>query len=205
MFVQDSPGHPYAFTEREMTSADEKRAIARTVAELIPAGQTIILDGGTTCLAVASALAGRRLSVITNSVPIALRLSSEVATEVTQIGGYVYPRTGVALGDVAEQMLRTLQAKQLVLSCAGLTPQGAFNANQMMVGVEREMMKAADEVILAVDHAKFGMLGVVKLCSLDEVNVLVTDAGASAETRAWLDTLSARVIYAELTRTGERK
>ena len=203
VFVQDAPAHPYAFDKREMTASQEKHCIARAVAELIPENQTVILNGGTTCFQVAGAIAGRRLSVITNSVPIASRLSADLATEVTLIGGYLYPRTGVALGAMAEQMLDALQATQLVLSCSGVTQEGAFNANQMMVDVERKMMQIADEVILAVDHTKFGMRAVVKLCSLDEVDTIVTDAGADAETQAWLDALKARVIYANRKQQSE--
>ncbi|HOD80788.1 MAG TPA: DeoR/GlpR family DNA-binding transcription regulator [Phycisphaerae bacterium] len=199
VYVNDAaPGHRLAFADRQTTAAAEKKAVARSAAELIRPNATVIIDGGTTCFQVASALAGRRLSVVTNSVPIASLLSADVATEVTLIGGYVYPRTGVALGQMAEQQLDYLHAAQLVLSCAGLTEEGAFNSNQMMVEVERKMMGIADEVILVADHTKFGMRAVVKLCGLDELDVIVTDDGADERTRAWLDRLSARVLYAKI-------
>jgi len=196
VYVKDTSPHHLAFADREMTAAGEKEAIAKAVAELIPSGQTVLLNGGTTCYQVAKAIAGRRLSVITNSVPIASLLSTDLATEVTLLGGYVYPRTGVALGSMAEQQLAALHATQMVLSCAGLTQEGAFNANQMMVDVERKMMEIADEVILAVDHTKLGMRAVVKLCDLDELDVIVTDAGVDAEDRAWLGALRPKVIFA---------
>jgi DeoR/GlpR family transcriptional regulator of sugar metabolism len=197
VYVQDTPAHRLAFAERETTARGEKQAIARAVAGLIPPAQTVILNGGTTCFEVAKALRGRHLNVITNSVPIASLLSTQMETEVTLVGGYVYPRTGVALGATAEQQLDMLHATQLVMSCAGVTRQGAFNSNQMMVGVERQMMSIAEEAILAVDHTKLGRRAVTKLCGLDELDVVVTDAGAPAEARAWLDKLDARVIYAE--------
>ena len=119
-------------------------------------------------------------------------------TEVTLVGGYVYPRTGVALGPMAVQQLDSLHATQLIVSCAGLTEDGAFNANQMMVEVERKMMGIAGEVILAIDHTKLGMRSVAKLCDLAEVDVVVTDAAATGEHRDWLDARAKRVIYAEL-------
>ena len=197
VYVKDSPVHQLAFAERQTTATAQKEAIARVVAELIPPGQTVIIDGGTTCYQVALAIQGRRLSVVTNSLPIGSLLSGEVATEVTLIGGYVYPRTGVALGAMTERQLDELHATQLVLSCAGLTPEGAFNTNQMMVDVERKMMRIAEEVILAVDSTKFGRRAVAKLCELDELAVIVTDAGTDADTRRWLEGLNRRVIFAE--------
>jgi DeoR/GlpR family transcriptional regulator of sugar metabolism len=196
VYVKDSASHRLAFADRQMRAALEKQAIARAVADLVPAGQTVILNGGTTCFQVARAISGRRVSVITNSVPIATLLSTDLATEVTLIGGYVYPRTGVALGATALQQLGLLHAGQLIMSCAGVTREGTFNANQMMVEVERKMMMIADQVILAADHTKFGMRGVTKLCELDELDVIVTDAGVDEAAREWLLKLNAKVIFA---------
>jgi len=196
VYVKDAAGQAYAFADRETSAAAEKKAIGRAVAELVVDGQTILLDGGTTCCQVARSIAGRRLNVVTNSLPIASLLSAEMATEVTMIGGYVYPRTGVALGAMGEQQAATVHGSQLVLSCAGLADDGAYNQNQMMVAMERQMMAVADEVILAVDHTKFGRRAVARLCELKEVHVIVTDDGVDAEARAWLETLEARLIVA---------
>lgn len=201
-YIKDTPAHRLAFAEREGAAPAEKRAIGRAVAELVPDGQTIMINGGTTCYEVARAIKGRRLNVITNSVPIASLLSAGVDTEVTLVGGYVYPRTGVALGAMAEQALSMLHATQLVLSCAGVTPHGAFNANQMMVATEHKMMEVADEVILAVDHTKFSRRSVVHMGELEMFDVIVTDSGCDQTTRQWLDELPVRVIYAETEASG---
>jgi len=105
VYVKDNFGQRLAFADRQMSAPAEKEAIAAKLSELIPDGQTIILNGGTTCYQVARALRGRRINVVTNSVPIASVLSTDLATEVTLVGGYVYPRTGVALGDMAETQI----------------------------------------------------------------------------------------------------
>jgi DeoR family transcriptional regulator, fructose operon transcriptional repressor len=195
--IQDSSSQRLAFADREMTALPQKQAIAKAVAALVAENQTIIIDGGTTCYEVARALRGRRINVITNSVPIASLLSTDLATEVTLVGGYVYPRTGAALGTMAEGMLSGLHATQLILSCAGVTREGAFNSNQMMVEVERRMMEIADRVILAADASKLGMRAVVRLCDLADLDVIVTDAGVGPEARSWLDSYGGRVVYAE--------
>lgn len=199
VYIKDTGGQAYAFADRETTAADEKQAIGRAVAELITDGQAVLLDGGTTCYQVARAIAGRHLSVVTNALPIASLLSGEMATEVTLIGGYVYPRTGVALGSMAEQQVAVVHGSQLVLSCAGVAEDGVYNQNEMMVGVERQMMAVADEVILAVDHTKFGRRAVARLCDLSEVHVIVTDDGLDGPTRRWLESLEARLILATTT------
>ena len=197
VFIKD-PGGVYAFADHETTAVDEKRAIGRAVAAMIGDGQTVIINGGTTCFAVARQLAGRRMSVVTNSLPIGSLLSAEMATEVTLLGGYVYPRTGVALGSMAQRQVAEIHGSLLILSCAGLAPEGIFNANQMMVDIERAMMDVADKVILVVDHNKFGQRAVAKLCSLEAIDMIVTDAGAADDTRAWLDALPVEIVYAPM-------
>jgi len=198
VLIKDSAGHRMAFNERQTTATAQKQAIAQAVAAMIPLNQTVLLDGGTTCYQVAKAIRGKRLNVITNSVPIASLLATDLEPEVTLIGGYVYPRTGVTLGATAQRMLADVHASQLVLSCAAIGPEGAFNANQMMVDVERAMMQAADQVILAVDSSKLGTRAVVRLCDLNELDAIVTDAQASDQARQWLAKLSIKVLYAEL-------
>jgi len=197
VLIKDIPRQKLAFADREMTAAAEKRAIARAAAALIPENQTVILNGGTTCYEVARALRGRHLSVVTNSVPIASLLASQLDPEVVLIGGYVYPRTGVALGSTALAQLGKLRAARLVLSCAGVTQEGVFDANQMMAEAERAMMAVADEVILAVDHSKFGVLSLATICDIGEIDTIVTDDGVDPDTRAWLNSLRTRTVFAE--------
>ena len=92
-----------AFDERTGTAAAEKRAIGLAAAALLEDGDTVLLDGGTTTLEVARALVGRRVQVVTNSLPIAQLLASSQQTDLILIGGYVYPRTGVALGPAGDR------------------------------------------------------------------------------------------------------
>lgn len=198
VYVKDGSMQPLAFADREATAAAEKARIARAVAELVGSEQSLIINGGTTCFQVARALVGRRLSVVTNSVPIAAVLMAEQETEVTLVGGYLYPRTGVALGGSAVKMLGELHADILIFSCAGVADGWAYNANQMMVEVEQRMMSIAGQRILAVDHNKLGKRAPARLCRLDEVDIVVTDAAADAEQVAALREGGARrVVVAE--------
>ncbi len=85
------------FDERTGTAAAEKRAIGQAAAALLQDGDTVLLDGGTTTLEVARALVGRRVQVVTNSLPIAQLLASSQSIDRILIGGYLYPRPGVAM------------------------------------------------------------------------------------------------------------
>ncbi len=194
VYVKDTSPQPLGFAEREATALAEKAAIARAVAGLVEPEQTLIVNGGTTCFHVARELAGRRLSVVTNSVPIAAVLMGEPQTEVTLLGGYLYPRTGVTVGASAQEMLAGLHADLLVFSCAGVAEGSGYNANQMMVEVEQRMLQTAGRAILAIDHNKIGRKALVRLCDLKDIDIVVTDDGATEDQLAMLRAGGAREV-----------
>ena len=185
-----------AFDDRTGTAAAEKRAIGLAAAALVEDGDTVLLDGGTTTLEVARALVGRRVQVVTNSLPIAQLLASNQQTELILIGGYVYPRTGVALGPLAIATMATIRVRLAVLGAGGIMPEGIYNSNSLLVETERQMMSCGQEIMIVADHTKFGRLALARLCSLEEVNQFVVDSGASEENRALLERTGAAVHLA---------
>ena len=167
------------FEERTSRETTEKEKIGKAVADLIQPGETILLDGGTTTLEVARHLAGKRLQVVTNSLPIANLLAQQSSVELILIGGYLYPRTGVALGPLAEASLAELNVPRVIMSAGGITEKGLFNSNSLLVECERRMIKAAKEVWLVADSSKFGRSALTFLCDLSSVTRMIVDSGLS--------------------------
>src|SRR6516225_3028019 len=122
-----------AFDDRTGTAAGEKRAIGLAAAALIEDGDTVLLDGGTTTLEVARALVGRRVHVVTNSLPIAQLLAPHKDTDLILIGGFVYPRTGVALGPIAIRCLEEIRVHTLFMGAGGIVADGIYNSNLLLV------------------------------------------------------------------------
>jgi len=169
------------FDVRRGLASLEKQRIARRTAELIVDGETVLLDGGTTTLEVARHLQVRSLQVLTNSLPIASLLMNCRGIELIFIGGYVYPRTGVALGELSVAALERIHAARLVMSTGGIASDGLFNSNQLLVETERQMIRAAERVTLVADSSKFGQRALSHLCALDVVDEIVTDDGITDE------------------------
>ncbi len=170
-----------ALDDRATAMALEKRAIGRLTASIIQDDDTVLLDGGTTTLEVARALVGRPIQVVTNSLPIAQLLAASKDTDLIMIGGYIYPRTGVAMGPLAVASMHGIRVRYAVLGAGGVTAEGVFNSNSLLVETERQMMLCGQEVILVADHSKFGRLSLTKLCDLEEVQRFVTDDHLSEE------------------------
>ena len=177
-----SPKLPH-FEQRQPAQWDNKKAIAERAASLIDDGDTVLLDGGSTTYEVARRLLGRPLQVVTNSLPVANLFATNADTDLVLVGGYVYPRTGVALGPYGNEMISQLNVRRTVLSIAGATEEGFYNSNLLLVETERAMMRAADEVIVVADSTKFGHRSLARLCPLDEADYLVVDDGLSDEWR----------------------
>lgn len=168
-----------AFEDRTASAGREKRAIGLSAAALVEDGDTVLLDGGTTTLEVARALVGRPVQVVTNSLPIAQLLAPHKDTDLILIGGYVYPRTGVAMGPIAMASLEGIRVHKVVMGAGGIVRDGVYNSNSLLVETEKQMMRRGQEVVLAADHSKFGKLSLSRLCGLEEIHHLVVDSGAS--------------------------
>ncbi len=170
-----------AFEERRTRALKQKQLIAARAAELIEPGEAVLLDGGTTTLEVARQLLGKSLQVVTNSIPIVNLLVNQPQIELIVIGGYVYPKTGVALGPVATATLKNIHVRRLFMSAGGMTEAGLFNSNALLVETERMMIEAAEEVIVVSDSGKLGHSALAHLCPLDVVDRLIVDAGITEE------------------------
>jgi DeoR/GlpR family transcriptional regulator of sugar metabolism len=172
-----------SFDVRRTRAREQKERIAETAASLVQTGETIILDGGTTTLEVARHLAGRPLQVVTNSIPIVNALVNSPETELIVIGGFLYPKTGVNLGPIAVEALKSIHARRLFISVGGITAASLFNSNALLVETERQMIEAAEEVIVVSDSSKLGHSALAQLCSLQAVDRLIVDAGITEEWR----------------------
>jgi DeoR family fructose operon transcriptional repressor len=196
IFVGDGSALP-ALEERTTSQVEEKRAVARAAAARIRDGDAILLDGGTTTLEVARLLVGRSLQIVTNSLPIANLFASNRETDLVMLGGYVYPKTGVALGPLTVRMMEDVHVHQALLSVAGITAKGCFNSNLLLVETERQMMRCADEVVVVADHTKFGRQSLAFLCELSAVDTLIADAGLAEEHRRLVEQAGPRLIVAD--------
>jgi DeoR/GlpR family transcriptional regulator of sugar metabolism len=187
-----------ALEDRVTAAAAEKQAIGRATAALLDDGDTVLLDGGTTTLEVARALVGRPIQVVTNSLPIAQLLASSQQTDLILIGGYVYPRTGVALGPLAIATMQGIRVRRAILGAGGIMAEGIYNSNLLLVETERQMMSCGQEVMIVADHTKFGRLALARLCGLDAIQRLVVDPGLPDEYRAILQSAGVTIHLAPL-------
>jgi DeoR/GlpR family transcriptional regulator of sugar metabolism len=201
MFTGEGSSLP-PLEERTTKQVAEKRLIARVAAAHVRDGDAVLLDGGTTTLEVARLLVGRPLQIVTNSLPIANLFASSRETDLVMLGGYVYPRTGVALGPLAVRMMEDIHVRQCIMSVGGITAKGLFNSNLLLVETERQMMRCADEVVVVADHTKFGRQALAFLCELSAVGTLIVDRPLPATQQEWIEEAQVQVLCAGVSGNG---
>jgi DeoR/GlpR family transcriptional regulator of sugar metabolism len=176
-------GDNTAFAVRARRAPEAKASIARRAASLVSDGQVIVIDGGTTTLEVARALrADLNVTVITNSIPIALALADHQGVEVIVVGGTLRRRSRVTLGAATIDTLRAVRADILFLGVCGLHPEIGVTVEDMDERhVKAAMIAGAAEVVGLADHDKLGTALSFVVAPLTEVTHLVTDAAAGEE------------------------
>lgn len=174
------------FNRLSHSSHDEKSRIGKLASSLVSDGQTVILGGGSTTVEVAQNLAGKAIQVVTNSIPVAQVFWDSKQVEVTLTGGYLYPRLGVQLGPICENMLNGVSADSLIMGIRGITEKGISDSNSLIVESLRAMIRAARRVILVADHTKFGNDAMVHVAPLSDIDQIVTDSKVAPELRNML-------------------
>jgi DeoR family transcriptional regulator, ulaG and ulaABCDEF operon transcriptional repressor len=184
------------FHENIGRSPAQKAAIGRAAAALCAPGEAVMIDGGSTTLQMCPHLDGLKLQVLTNSLHIVSALLQQADTRVSVPGGAVFREQNIILSAVGDDLMPRFVAPKLFMGAASVGPQGVMQADVVLVAAERRFIERAEQVILLVDSSKFtGPSGNI-VCGLDEVDVVVTDAGVADEHRAFLESRQIKVIVA---------
>ncbi|RZU66211.1 DeoR family transcriptional regulator [Microterricola gilva] len=163
-----------------------KQQIGELAASLVQSGQSVLLDVGTTTLAVARALKARRdlvdLVIVTNGLSIALELESEIPRfSVIVTGGALRPLQHSLVDPLADLVLSQVHADIAFIGCNGIDAEhGVSNINLPEAAIKARMTASAERVIVVADSSKLGRVHLGKVAALDAFDSLVTDAAASA-------------------------
>ncbi|MDE2435614.1 MAG: DeoR/GlpR transcriptional regulator [Sphingomonadales bacterium] len=170
-----------------------KRAIGKAAAQLCEPGEGVMIDGGTTTLQMCPHLAGLDLQVLTNSLHIVNALLPQAGTKILLPSGALFREQNIILAPAGEESMPRFHAPKLFMGAAAVGPQGVMQADVVLVAAERRLIDRAEQVILLVDSTKFHSSSGTIVCELDEIDVIVTDAGIGADMRRSLEAVGVEV------------
>ncbi|OMF29794.1 DeoR family transcriptional regulator [Paenibacillus sp. FSL H8-0548] len=179
------PEIPYF--EREITHAEEKRRIAEEAIKLIQPKDRILLDASSTAWYMAASMPDIPLTVLTNSIKVAMELSSKEKIEVISTGGILASRSLSYVGPLAERSLDAYHVDKAFFSCKGVhLERGISESNELQARIKHKMVGMADQVILLADSSKFGVQAFTHVADLSGVDIIITDGQLSPELRVQL-------------------
>ncbi len=168
--------HPL-FMEKQSSNTEFKKKIAQKAASMVKDGDRIMITNGTTSALVAKYLFGKRnLSVVTNSTLITPYVRSNPNMSLTIVGGEYRPSAEALVGPTALSQLEnyhvdiTFAGTDGVSISHGLTTHLSENAE-----IVRKMALQATKKVVLVDSSKFNNIGFVKICNLEDIDILITD------------------------------
>lgn len=172
-----------AVGEKATRLADEKRRIAKRALDHVPSGGTVLLDAGTTTLALARELpVEAELTVVTNDLSIAMVLATHPRVHVLMLGGRLRKHVLANVDDWAVQTLEDLSVDVAFVASNGVSvSRGLSTPDVAEAATKRAMVAAGRQVILLADHTKVSDEHFVRFADLTDVDVFVTDAGLSDE------------------------
>lgn len=176
-------------------SQAKERIAARAILEL-PSRGTVLLDSGTTTLAMARALPlDAELDVVTNSVAIAAILGDYPGLDVHMLGGAIRRRTGACVGHWAVEALQRLCVDVAFIGVNGFSLQrGMTTPDEAEAAVKRAMVMSSRRPIIVADSSKAGQERLHRFADTDDIALLITDDALDEETASAFDTAGMEVI-----------
>ena len=185
------------FDVKAGAAAAEKERIAAAAVQLLKPSDTIYLDSGSTVLALARLLHGwDRLTVVTNSLPVATELAGR-GPRVIVIGGELRARSRAIVGPMTRHVLEQLHVDRAVMGTYALSLEDGLTTTDPSEAYTKSLvLTRAEQVILLADSSKLGARSFAASGDLGQIDVLVTDSAIDAGTARKLTQRGIRVVTA---------
>jgi len=184
--------------ERDSINLPLKEQIGKCAAQLVRAGDNIIIDSGSTTAILARHLHGYRdVTVMTNGLNIAWELSTAEGVNVLLTGGVLRKQSLSLQGSQAEASLNPYSFDTLFLGVDGLDLQfGLTTHDEAEAHLSHRMVERARRVVVLTDASKFGRVSLHRIARLDQIHTVITDPGIYPGTREVLQGMGIEVIMA---------
>lgn len=171
------------YIKRKTINVEEKKAIAKKAAAFVEDGDALYIDLGTTTLSFAQEIKNKsNLTIITNSLPIAMELSQDTNFEVLLPGGKIRNNELSLSGPIASKSVEDLYVDKAFIGVAGISTQSGYtNIHIGEAEFTRIMLKKSQMKIVMADYSKFNVTTMHRIANLSDIDLLITDDKAPNE------------------------
>ena len=175
----------------------QKQAIAREAVTLCNDGDDIIINGGTTTYQMVHLLSNRRMQIFTNSFPLAEHLLKHSKNQLTLPGGSIYREQNIILSPYENDVTQNFCASRMFMGAHSVGRLGLMESDPLVIQSEQKLLKQADELVVLADASKFERRSSLLICSLEHIDVLITDDRISETSVKMLEEANVKVIVAK--------
>lgn len=174
------------FNIRKNKNVVGKQKIAELISKTIHDGDYIFLDASSTAVAVAKAIKNKKkITIITNSLEIAIELLEVPDCKVISTGGEIASTAFGLVGHVTDKTIRSYYADKAIISSKGFDLEKGFtDSDEKHANNKKTMLESARVKILAIDSTKFQTISFAKIGDLRDITMIVTDVKPEEE---WLE------------------
>lgn len=170
------------YFEREIRNVKEKMEVAEAAVKYVSNNDRIILDASTTAWYMAKILPNIPVTVVTNSLKVAMELSNREKISVITAGGTLLQKSLSFVGPQTTNALEHYHVNKAFISCQGIhASRGIRDSNEMQALVKKKMIEISDETYLLADYSKFGLQAFSKVAPIEEIDLIITDSNTSKE------------------------
>ncbi len=165
------------FTVRKNTNVVGKQKIAELISDMVHDGESIFLDASSTAVAIAKAIKHKNdITIITNSLEIAIQLLEASGCKVISTGGVVTESSFALVGHVTDRTISSYCVDKAIISCKGFDLEAGFtDSDERHANNKRSMLAGARVKIVAIDNSKFHQISFAKIGNLQDITMIVTD------------------------------
>ncbi|KIS45361.1 DeoR/GlpR family DNA-binding transcription regulator [Kosakonia radicincitans] len=166
------------FAERQHLQSDAKRRIAQKGAQLVSAGQVVMIDGGTTTSELITHFPqDLRITVVTHSPSIAVGLAQHPLIDVVMIGGHLYKHSIVNVGAGALESISRIRADLFFMGVTGIHVEAGLSTGDFEESrIKRALADRAAETVVLASPEKLNSASPWVIGDISLINTLVVDA-----------------------------
>ena len=184
-----------SFREKEIENIDDKQRIGEIAAAMIQDGDTIILDSGTTTLEIAKRITAKSVTVITNSIDIALEISNKENIELIVAGGSLRHTTRAMVGPLTENVFQNFRVDKAFIGANGISIMDGFTTPSLLEAqIKKTIINVSKKAIIVGDRSKFNKVCFSIIGEIKDVSTIITSNSLEKEVQIKFKELGVDII-----------
>lgn len=182
---------------RKRANVESKQKIAEKISGLFHDGDCIMIDASSTALSILKYIKKlKNITLITNSVEALIDLSDKDDWTVFSTGGKLKRGSLSLVGPSAEKTIRAFHVDYAICSSKGIDiARGITDSNEKDSEMKQAIFDSAENKILVIDSSKFDKISLIKVCDVNDVDIIATDTEPSSNWVEYLKSKNVDLIY----------